>query len=309
MSGKELDPTSSIGLSRRQMLIGTAFASVAALSSDLLISAHSHAAIIWGFPLARYIDPRYGFGMRDGRMHEGIDYPDSSGPPVYSIADGVINNVANHANYGLFVEIEHDNGWSSFYAHLRGQSVIRGQRIGRGTQVGLMGNTGASVGTHLHLEMRTRPGGPAFDPAPYVNRNSPLPGQNPAPPPPAPISQEDSMAYPIRLNGTHLYLIAPGFIKHINTNARVGDQNPSGLGVADMTMTITAPNDQWISIDTENFLNQLDNFGIPRSGVDVVTGYVHDVDQARKIPGGVWSWARESRQYAYLTYEAINGAR
>lgn len=283
---KPAEPSApSSGLSRRTLLMSAAAASAAALSMDFVIPPRSHAAITWGFPLARYVTPSYGFGMRGGRMHEGIDYPDSSGPPVFAIADGVINNVSSHANYGLFVEIEHDNGWSSFYAHLRGQSVTRGQRIGRGTQVGLMGNTGASFGVHLHLEMRTRPGGARFDPAPYVNRNSPLPGQNPPPPPPpapSPLLEEEEMLALRITNGNRIYLavLGPGIFRHL-----LATDNPEKV------KNVLRIQDDWQTIDISELPVFLRTYGCDLNIWDVRGGdfAVYDPLTGDVKSGNVWT--------------------
>lgn len=180
-------PDPRFRLSRRRMMAGSILASVAVLLLKPGRADTANAELIWGFPLNYRANPSYGFGPRtntDGSVsvHTGVDYPNSSRPPVYAIGDGVVNNVATHANYGRFVEIEHPNGWSSFYAHLDSQSVIRGHAISRGQQLGIMGNTGRSFGVHLHLEMRIRPGGPQFDPVPYIV-NAPLPGQPATSPP------------------------------------------------------------------------------------------------------------------------------
>lgn len=107
--------------------------------------------------------------------------------------------------------------------------------------------------------------------------------------PPAPIGDE-SMSYPIRLNKAHLLHIGEnGFIKHFATNAAVGNEK---RGVAELTKDIVSPTDAWIDLDTQNFLYQLDSFGIPRWVVDVNTGWVQNPRTGVLEAGGMWSWSR-----------------
>jgi murein DD-endopeptidase MepM/ murein hydrolase activator NlpD/predicted chitinase len=97
-----------------------------------------------------------GIGSTD---HKGIDFapPGGGNPPVLAAADGVVVEVREVSGYGNIVVVEHGsyNGQKveTLYAHLDSQSVQVGQQIKAGTQIGIMGNTGNSTGTHLHLEV------------------------------------------------------------------------------------------------------------------------------------------------------------
>jgi murein DD-endopeptidase MepM/ murein hydrolase activator NlpD len=55
--------------------------------------------------------------------------------------------------FGEAVLIRHAYGFMTRYAHLLEIKVRRGDKIKQGQLVGLMGNTGRSVGTHLHYEV------------------------------------------------------------------------------------------------------------------------------------------------------------
>ena len=44
------------------------------------------AAIQW--PFAVGVPISYGFGMRSGKMHEGLDFIPGAGAPIQAIADG-----------------------------------------------------------------------------------------------------------------------------------------------------------------------------------------------------------------------------
>ena len=76
-----------------------------------------------------------------------------------------------NASYGNCVRIDHQNGYSTLYAHLAAVNVKNGQRVAQGAVIGTMGNTGNSYGMHLHFEVRQ--GGSRIDPTPYLEADLP----------------------------------------------------------------------------------------------------------------------------------------
>jgi murein DD-endopeptidase MepM/ murein hydrolase activator NlpD len=85
------------------------------------------------------------------------------GTPVVAARDGVVSAAGALAGYGNVVELSHEQGVTTLYAHLSRILVEPGRRIARGTVVGLVGRTGDATGPHLHFEVRLR--GAAIDPA------------------------------------------------------------------------------------------------------------------------------------------------
>lgn len=88
-------------------------------------------------------------------IHRAIDidqYP-SGGNPVWAIADGLVTFAGGDSccSYGLYVIIQHANGFSSLYAHFSALEVSQGQVVKQGTEIGKSGNTGNSTGAHLHF--------------------------------------------------------------------------------------------------------------------------------------------------------------
>lgn len=61
---------------------------------------------------------------------------------------------AKHYSYGNYVVIDHGNGNSTLYAHMRSRAVSEGQMVKQGQVIGYVGTTGSSTGNHLHLEVR-----------------------------------------------------------------------------------------------------------------------------------------------------------
>lgn len=95
-------------------------------------------------------------------MHAGVDFKSEMNSPVYATGDGKVNTASWEGAYGRMVEIVHDNGVATRYAHLSSITVAVGDRVKRGDMVGKLGNTGRSTGPHLHYETRVR--GRAVDP-------------------------------------------------------------------------------------------------------------------------------------------------
>lgn len=100
-----------------------------------------------------------GFGKRrdpiNGRkaMHYGIDLVGPYRSRLDATASGVVTKAGWMTGYGRIVEIQHDFGFKTRYAHLRRISVKRGQKVERGDEVGQLGNSGRSTGAHLHYEV------------------------------------------------------------------------------------------------------------------------------------------------------------
>jgi murein DD-endopeptidase MepM/ murein hydrolase activator NlpD len=107
-----------------------------------------------------------GFGMRWGRLHEGIDVTAPSGTPIWAAAAGTIIHAGWLGGYGNLVVVDHGNGLATAYAHASAILVGVGQAVAQGEVVSLVGSTGNSSGPHLHFEVRVN--GSAVDPLLYL---------------------------------------------------------------------------------------------------------------------------------------------
>jgi hypothetical protein len=119
------------------------------------------------------------FGVRWGRMHEGIDIGGPIGTPICAAASGVVVSAGWNAGYGRIVVIRHAGGLSTAYAHMPAITVGRGRAVAQGDVVGRRGDTGHSTGPHLHFETRLH--GRAVDPAPTCGALPGAPGGAPEP--------------------------------------------------------------------------------------------------------------------------------
>ncbi|HXS34130.1 MAG TPA: peptidoglycan DD-metalloendopeptidase family protein [Solirubrobacterales bacterium] len=110
-----------------------------------------------------------GFGMRWGRMHEGIDIAVPAGTPIRAAASGsvvLLQSEAESGGYGNFTCLEHGGGLQTCYAHQSSFAVASGQSVSQGDVIGYSGCTGHCFGDHLHFEVRV--GGAPTDPLGYL---------------------------------------------------------------------------------------------------------------------------------------------
>lgn len=113
-----------------------------------------------------------GFGAsRPGRTHMGQDYAAPIGTPIYAAADGVVTmSQDSYGGYGVTVQVQHDDDGSvtTLYGHMNygtravqpGDHVVAGQFLGR------VGNTGYTIGSCLHFEVRVN--GTQINPVPWL---------------------------------------------------------------------------------------------------------------------------------------------
>jgi murein DD-endopeptidase MepM/ murein hydrolase activator NlpD len=88
------------------------------------------------------------------RFHYGMDFTAKRGVPIYATGNGIIKRADNRSSgYGNHIRIDHGFGYVSLYAHLSKYNVRRGQKVKRGDIIGYVGNSGRSVGPHLHYEI------------------------------------------------------------------------------------------------------------------------------------------------------------
>ncbi len=85
----------------------------------------------------------------------GIDIKAPVGTPIKAAADGTVIFVGGTrcCSYGLYVEVQHDGGFTTLYAHLASFAVSSGDEVTAGTVLGFAGLTGRTTGPHLHFEI------------------------------------------------------------------------------------------------------------------------------------------------------------
>jgi murein DD-endopeptidase MepM/ murein hydrolase activator NlpD len=110
--------------------------------------------------LQGYYSSNYGYRIDPitGRstFHTGVDIIASPGTQVVAAAGGVVSGVEFHPDYGNTIDVDHDNGLTSRYAHLLKSSVKVGDVVMKGQSIAQVGNTGRTTGPHLHFEVREK---------------------------------------------------------------------------------------------------------------------------------------------------------
>ena len=110
-------------------------------------------------PLSEGLGLNSNFGPRvdplTGQLskHSGIDFVAASGTAVYAAGAGTVLSSKWDGPYGQIIEIEHAQGYTSKYAHLRKSLVSAGQQVARGQKIAEVGATGRTTGPHLHFEV------------------------------------------------------------------------------------------------------------------------------------------------------------
>lgn len=106
------------------------------------------------------------YGPRGGRMHSGQDIAARYGTPVKASRSGVVIANGWYGGYGQYIDLKHENGIVTRYAHLSAAQVKLGQGVNRGQQIGKIGTSGWATGPHLHFEVRIN--GRPVDPRPWL---------------------------------------------------------------------------------------------------------------------------------------------
>lgn len=111
----------------------------------------------------------YGYSRQTGSVnlsHNGTDFRAPIGTPVYAMNSGTIVFAGSFRNYGNTVIIDHGLGLMTMYMHLSEINVELGNTVKQGDIIAESGNTGYSLGPHLHLSVRI--GGFSIDPEKFL---------------------------------------------------------------------------------------------------------------------------------------------
>jgi len=100
----------------------------------------------------RYVG--YGKKRRKAIFHGAIDFAAPAGTEVYAASEGKVIKALRMKGYGNLVVLEHENGYTTYYAHLSKILVKKGDVVSAGDLLGTVGKTGKATGPHLHFELR-----------------------------------------------------------------------------------------------------------------------------------------------------------
>lgn len=101
------------------------------------------------------------------KFHFGVDLRAEEGTTIRAFAAGTVDYIGESDSYGQYLQLRHDNGVTSFYAHCSKLCVQKGQKVAAGEKVAESGATGDVTGPHLHFEMKKD--GVRLNPAYYID--------------------------------------------------------------------------------------------------------------------------------------------
>lgn len=117
--------------------------------------------------MGRGISGQYGEVRGDGHTHNGVDFPAPAGTPIFATAAGKVIKAGHDAASGNFVIVDHGDGTTSSYSHMKAPSALKpGDIVTPDTQLGGVGSTGRSTGPHLHMVVRKN--GKTVDPTKVI---------------------------------------------------------------------------------------------------------------------------------------------
>lgn len=107
----------------------------------------------WGWP-ATCSSVSSPFGYRWGVLHDGTDIAGCGyGSNIFAAQAGTVVQSSQKFDNGIYVTIDHHNGYYTLYAHLSRKIVKVGDTVSKGQVIGAMGQTGFATGVHLHFGM------------------------------------------------------------------------------------------------------------------------------------------------------------
>lgn len=99
--------------------------------------------------------------------HPALDLRAEMGSEVVSMQSGTVSLVEYSAfGYGHRVEVMHEAGVTTLYAHLGEMNATVGEYVSAGESLGQIGMTGMTTGPHLHFEIRQN--GSTINPLPVI---------------------------------------------------------------------------------------------------------------------------------------------
>lgn len=120
-----------------------------------------------------------GYGPRilsngDSNFHKGIDYVGIDNKNIIAPTNGKIitSQIITDKNnltweWGNYVKMDDLNGFYLFFCHLSKRLVKAGDIVEKGALIGIEGQTGYAIGSHLHFEVRKKIDNISIDPNEY----------------------------------------------------------------------------------------------------------------------------------------------
>ena len=145
---------------------------------DMAVATMNNSGLVEPYRTSYKVTSEFGMRQLEGeskpRLHAGIDLSTGGNTPIYPVANGrvVQNEWGDSPGWNVIIDHGEINGKQIFsrYLHLTSKSSLSvGQTVNINTQIGIEGNTGASRGAHLHLEIQEQSPGSTYSYGHHVN--------------------------------------------------------------------------------------------------------------------------------------------
>lgn len=114
--------------------------------SEIVVPVMGEITSVYGYR-NHPIDGEYSF-------HSGIDIAADKGTLVSAFSAGSVDYIGESEAYGLYIQLNHGNGITTFYCHCSQLYVQKGEAVSAGQVIAAVGDTGNATGPHLHLELK-----------------------------------------------------------------------------------------------------------------------------------------------------------
>ncbi len=110
-----------------------------------------------------------GYGYRENptgkgeQFHRGVDIAAVAGMPIAAMYDGQVEETGENSSLGRYIRLNHGDGVTVLYAHCSEVVADTGTRVRAGETVALVGSTGDSTGSHVHVQVSAD--GTVYNPA------------------------------------------------------------------------------------------------------------------------------------------------
>lgn len=154
-SQKEMEADIAAAIKREQQAQQSSGSSGSSGGSGSSSAIKPTGQFTWPVPGFYTLSSRYGY--RWGRLHAGIDISSGGiyGARIVAADSGKVTLSKYYSGYGYCVMIDHGNGYTTLYAHMKQASTLGvGKYVAKGATVGYVGSSGNSTGPHLHFEIR-----------------------------------------------------------------------------------------------------------------------------------------------------------
>lgn len=96
-------------------------------------------------------------------FHTGVDIAAPLGTDLLAAYDGEVAEIGENSQLGKYIRLRHGNGIEVLYGHCEEIVATQGAVVKAGERVALVGSTGVSTGSHVHI--RVSVDGATCDPA------------------------------------------------------------------------------------------------------------------------------------------------